>query len=232
MSSSGFDHTKSSFKVSSQEDVEKSKMLRSVPYSALDPTLHYERQRCNRALKRYNAAWELDSGLGDQERRNLLLKVIDPSQDTTHRSPSQNHSKGYIGPSVWIEAPFTCTYGYNLKILDDVCIGPGCTLDDCGTIEIGSRTWIGSGVRILTTDTGRDLVHRKGTKAQWIANDVFIGTNVVIGAGAIIYPGVTIEDHATVEPGAVVTQSLKTGQTQRASPGRIDDATPYAREVQ
>ncbi|ETI28739.1 hypothetical protein G647_01190 [Cladophialophora carrionii CBS 160.54] len=227
MSSSGFDHPRSSFKVSSQEDVEKSKMLRSVHYNYFDATLLYERQRCDRAVERYNAACKLDSGLGEQEVRNLFVKVIDPSQDTTHRLPSHNHSKGHIGPNVKIEAPFTCTYGYNLKVQEDVYIGKGCYFDDSGTIEIGPRTIIAPFVTILTTDYGKDLVHRKGTRGpHWSAGDVFIAANVIIGARAVIYPGVRIEEGATVEPGAVVCESLTTNQIQRASRARIDDAIP------
>ena len=67
MSSPGFDHHRSDSRVSSQEDIEKSKMLRSVQYNHFDPTLVYERQRCERALQRYNAACKLDSGLSEQE---------------------------------------------------------------------------------------------------------------------------------------------------------------------
>ena len=226
MSSSGFDHPKSNFKVSSQEDVEKSKMLRGVSYNHFDQTLVYERQRCERALDRYNAACKLDSGLSEQEVRNILIKVVDPSQDTTHKFPSQNHFKGHVGLGVKIEAPFTCTYGYNLRIQDDVYVGKGCTFDDAGKIEVGSRTIIGPGVTILTTDYSKDLVHRKGTKGFWFAHDVFIASGVIIGAKAVIYPGVKIDEGATIEPGAVVRESLKANQIHRASPAQILDALP------
>ena len=200
-------------------------MLRSTSYNHFDPTLVYERQRCKRALQRYNAACELDSGLSEQEVRNLLLKVIDASQDTTHKFPSQNHSKGHIGLGVKIEPAFTCTYGYNLKIQDDVYIGEGCRFDDAGTVEIGPRTIIAPGVTILTTDYGKHVVDRKGTKSFFVANDVVIAAGVIIGANAIIYPGVKIEEGATVEPGAVVTESLKANQIHRASPPQIIDPT-------
>ncbi|KIW84596.1 hypothetical protein Z517_03846 [Fonsecaea pedrosoi CBS 271.37] len=216
-----------SFKVSGQEDVEKSKMLRSVNYIHMDPTLVYERQRCERALQRYNAACQLDSGIGEQEVRNLLMKVLDPSQDTTHRFPSQFHGKGYLGIGVKIETPFTCTYGYNLRIHDDVYVGKGCNFDDAGAIEIGPRTIIGPGVTILTSDHNKDLVNRKGTKGLWIANDVLIAAGVIIGAKAIIYPGVKIDEGATVEPGVLVRESLRTNQILRAPPAQVIDPLPH-----
>ena len=166
---------------------------------------------------------KLDSGLTEQEVRNLLLKAVDPSQDTTHKFPSQNHSKGHIGLGVKIEAPFTCTYGYNLKIQDDVYVGKGCTFDDAGTVEIGTRTVIAPGVTILTTDYGKEFGQRKGPKGFWIASDVIIASGVVIGAKAVIYPGVRIGEGATVEPCAVVRGSLKANQIHRASPAQIID---------
>jgi acetyltransferase-like isoleucine patch superfamily enzyme len=189
--------------------VEKSKMLRSVYYNHFDPTLQYERQRCERAVERYNAACKLDSGLSEQGVRDVLIKVVDPSQDTTHKFPSQHHGKGHVGLGVQIEAPFTCTYGYNLRIGDDVYVGKGCTFDDAGIIEIGPRTVIGPGVTILRTDYCNDPDHRKGTKGYWIAKDVYIASEVIIGAKAVIYPGVKIEGIATVDHCAVVRDSLK-----------------------
>ena len=92
-------------------------MLRSVHYNHFDLTLQHERQRCERAVERYNAALKLDSGLTEQEVHNLLIKVVDPSQDTTHKFPVHHHGKGHIGVGVIIESSFSCTYGYNLESL-------------------------------------------------------------------------------------------------------------------
>ena len=105
-------------------------------------------------------------------------------------------------------------------------IGEGCRFDDAGTVEIGPRSVVAPGVKILTTDYGKDVVQRKGTKSQFFASDVIIGSGVVIGADAVIYPGVKIEEGATVEPGAVVRDSLRANQIQRASPSQIIDQTP------
>jgi len=165
-------------------------MLRYTHYNHFDPTLLYERQRCERALERYNAAYKLDSGVSEEEIRNILTKVFNPSKDTTRKFPSHIHEKGYLGHGVKIEAPFNCTYGYNIKLLDNVYVGKNCTIDDAGYVEVGPHTIIGPGVTILTTEYGKD---RKGTGGAWIANPVFIASEVVIGAKAVIYPGVMIE---------------------------------------
>ena len=63
------------------EDVERSRMLRNVPYNHLDPTLVRDRKRCERALERFSDASKIDSGLNDEEARNLLWKVFDLGRD-------------------------------------------------------------------------------------------------------------------------------------------------------
>lgn len=148
-----------------------------------------------------------------------MLKVFDPAQDTTHRFLVLPNQKGVLSHGVKIEAPFNCTYGYNIKIMDSVYIGKNCRIDDAGKVDIGPRTWIGPNVSILTTDVGKDIVDRKGAGAAWFANSVSIGAEVVIGANAVIYPGVRLDRGSTVEPFAVVRESLGEFQTQHAATG-------------
>ncbi|KIW96540.1 uncharacterized protein Z519_01931 [Cladophialophora bantiana CBS 173.52] len=213
----------SNFMVADNKDINKSRMLRRGLYIHTDPTLIYDRQRCARALARYQAARQLDSGLGEEEIRKLLMKVLDPLQDTTGNSSSQAVSQAHLGIGVMVEVPFTCTYGYNLQIFDDVYVDRGCTFDDAAKIEIGPRSIIGAGVTILTSDQNKDLVNRKGTRAEWIAKEVIIAAGVIIGANAIIYPGVRIGENATVEPGVLVRESLKANQILRAAPALLID---------
>ncbi|KIW30673.1 hypothetical protein, variant [Cladophialophora immunda] len=215
----------SNFKISGHEDVEKSRMLRNVGYAHNDPTLSYERQRCEQALRRYKKACRPDSGISDLEIRNLLERIIDPSQDTTNRFPSQNHSKGILGLGVKVEAPFFCTYGYNLHIRDDCYIGPRCKFDDAALIDIGPRTIISQDVSILTSDQDGDLVNRKGTNGLWVAKKVEIAAGVIIGANAVICPGVSIGEGVTVQPGSVVRKSLPSNKICRVPDHIILDAS-------
>jgi hypothetical protein len=55
ISSSSYDHHKSGAKTFTVEEVERSRMLRNSRYNHFDPTLENDRQRCDRALARYNA---------------------------------------------------------------------------------------------------------------------------------------------------------------------------------
>jgi hypothetical protein len=76
---------------------------------------------------------------------------------TTHKFLAAPQEKGTLGDGVRIEAPFTYTYGYNIKTMDSVYIGKNSTIDDAGKVDIGPHTWIGSNVTILTTDVAKDV---------------------------------------------------------------------------
>lgn len=142
MSSSSYEHQKSGAKTFTVEEIERSRMLRNSHYNHFDLTLENDRQRCGRALARYNAACSIDSGMDAEEARAMLCKVFDPARDTTHKFDAPPREKGTLSHGVRIEAPFTCTYGYNLKVMDNVYIGKGTTIDDAGKVEIGARTWL------------------------------------------------------------------------------------------
>ncbi|KIX00120.1 uncharacterized protein Z518_10257 [Rhinocladiella mackenziei CBS 650.93] len=219
MTSASFDQPKSGAKTFNKEDVERSKMLRGTYYNHFDATLQNERQRCAKALARFNEASKFDSGLGPEEIWNVLLKVFEPWRDTTHKFLSPLTIHGVLSPGVVIEAPFRCTYGYNIKMMDCVYVGSNTKIDDAGKVEIGARAWIGPNVTILTTDVGKDLVYRRGSEAAWIAQPVIIASEVIIGEGAVIYPGVRLEKGCTVEPFAIVRDNLRENEVQRAAVG-------------
>ena len=220
MSSSSYEHPMSGAKTFMVEEVERSRMLRNSRYNHFDPTLENDRQRCDRALARYNAACSIDSGMDAEEARTMLWKVFDPSSDRTHKFDAPPRQVGTLSYGVRIEAPFMCTYGYNLKVMKDVYIGKGTTIDDSGKVEIGARAWIGPNVTILTTDCSKEaMVDRKGAAGTWIARNVYIESEVVIGPNALIYPGIRLGRGSTVEPGAIVKEPLGDNQIHRASGG-------------
>jgi Maltose acetyltransferase len=118
MASSSYEHHNSGAQTFMVEEVERSRMLRNTQYNHFDPTLENDRQRCVRALARYNAACSIDSGMDAEEARTMLLKVFDPSLDTTHKFDAPPREKGTLSHGVRIEAPFTCTYGYSTVLRD------------------------------------------------------------------------------------------------------------------
>ena len=214
VSSSGYDLHKPGAKTFTVEEIERSRMLRNSSYKHLDKTLENDRRRCERALARYNAACSIDSGMHPEEARIMLWQVFDPARDTTHKFDAPPRERGTLSHGVRIEAPFTCLYGYNLKVMENVYIGKGTKIDDAGKVEIGARTWIGPNVTILTSDSSQDMIDRKGAAATCTARNVIIESEVVIGAKATIYPGVRLGRGSTVEPGATLKVPLGDNQVQ------------------
>lgn len=185
-------------KVFNQEDVERSKMLRNAPYNYFDPTLENERRRCAEAIARYTRSSNLYGGLREEAIHDILVKVFDPAEDTTHAF----RSAFSVGAG-----PFTCRYGYNLYVMDDVHIERNCDTDDSGRVDIGRLAWIGPHVCILTSVPCKGLADDERSGAQPSARPVWIGPRVQIGARALIYPGVRLEEGTVVEPGAIVRPS-------------------------
>ena len=128
------------------------------------------------------------------------------------RSPSKgNLSKlktlfAHVGNDLFVEQGFYCDYGNKINLGDRVYINVNCTMLDGGEIKIGDDVLIGPNVQILTVNHPTSPSERL-RKISLIEN-VSIGNNVWIGAGAIILPGVTIDNNVVVGAGSVVTKDL------------------------
>jgi acetyltransferase-like isoleucine patch superfamily enzyme len=194
-----------------EESVEKSKMLRNEDFNYFDSTLVSERQRCTVALQRYNNACRLASGLSAQAAHELLEMVLKPVKDKVYPLNVPCTQEGVLGDDTIIEAPFTVSYGYNLRVYGGVRIHRCCTIDDAALVEIGPGAYIGPNVTIITSEARHQLRGRKGVAGKWTARPVQIGADACIGANAIICPGVIIGPGATVMAGAVVTEQLTDG---------------------
>ena len=192
----------------SSEDVERSRMNRGGPYNRLDPTLVDDRKRCRRALARYDAACKIDSGMDESQVRHMLEMVFDPTRDTSHKFKTMPERRGTLSHRVTVEAPFFCTYGYNLNIFDSVYVGENTSIDDAARVEIGARTVIGSNVKIITSEPCKDVSHRQGSDGRWTAKAVYVGTGCILGDNVIVYPDVRLGNNVVVEAGTIVNQSV------------------------
>lgn len=110
-----------------------------------------------------------------------------------------------VGRRVVVVAPFSCDYGVNITIGDDVMINSGCTFLDCAPISIGSHVLIGPGVRLCAASHPTNYLQRR----EWeIAGPIVIGDDVWLGAGVIVCPGVTIGARSVAAAGAVITKDV------------------------
>ncbi|MEL7131232.1 MAG: sugar O-acetyltransferase [Pseudomonadota bacterium] len=169
---------------------EREKMEAGEWYTCLDDELEALRRFALDAVHAHNH-------LPPSERRTLSAHLRDLFAD---------HGTGCL-----IEAPFHCSYGYNIHLGSDVFINVGCVILDSAKVQIGDRNMIGPGVHILCADHHRDPVLRRA--GLEIARPVTLGVDVWIGAGALLMPGVTIADRAIVGAGAVVTKDVAADTT-------------------
>jgi maltose O-acetyltransferase len=123
-----------------------------------------------------------------------------------------------FGPQCYIEAPFHCSYGFNIRLADEVYLNAGCTILDSATVEIGSGSMLGPGVHIYCADHHRDRAERREGLER--ALPVKIGEDVWVGGRAVILPGVTIGDGAIVASGAVVTRDVADSDRVAGVPAR------------
>ncbi|WWC98968.1 hypothetical protein V866_005862 [Kwoniella sp. B9012] len=115
----------------------------------------------------------------------------------------QDKGKSYIG------LPFSCEYGFNIRLGYDVCLGPDFQLNDVCPINIGNRTMLGGSVRIYTPSHPISPEERNGLKEPEWAKPITIGEDCWIGGGVIIRQGVKIGNGVTIGAGSVVTKDIE-----------------------
>lgn len=184
---------------------EREKMISGLVYNSRDPELIALYWKARETLHEFNS-----SG-AQRSRMDILAPLI-------------------LGLSsdVWIEAPFHCEYGVNLRIGRGTYIGVDCVVQDCGQVSIGECALLGPGVRICTAShpmksSERLVVDAADGTPRYLttANAVTIGHRVWIGASVTILGGVTIGNHAVIGAGSVVTRSVPAGTVAYGVPCRV-----------
>lgn len=167
-------------------------------YNCVDPELEEMRVRARNAVYQHNT-------MAPDKRGNVATAL--------------REIFGVIGRDSFIEAPFHCAYGVNIRLGDGVYFNAGCTILDTGLVSIGNRTMLGPNVQIYTAEHHQDRKQR--TEGLEIAKPVKIGAEIWIGGGAIILAGVTIGDGAIVGAGAVVTRDVAENTTVIGNPAKL-----------
>ena len=189
---------------SSPNTTEKEYMLSGQAYRHYtDPLLLNERQRCRKALQRFNTAAEFPEEFAMDERIRRFRRIFRPD-DLERLADSHNHPIGTIGDQVVVEAPFHCEYGYNINLGDNVAIEAGCSMYDPCTITVGRRTTIGPRVCFYGRGRTLDTRERNGSQGKFRGGRIIIEEDCYIGGDVKIMPNVTIGRGSVVEVGTVV----------------------------
>lgn len=172
-------------------------MLAGELYDPLDAELASARERARGLCWALNATGEADK----DERRRILVELF-----------------GAGGDTVWMQPPFFCDYGSNIRLGERVFFNFNCVvLDVCG-VSIGDYTLFGPAVQIYTALHPLDAEARRGKE---LGKPVEIGSDVWVGGGAIICPGVSIGSRAVIGAGSVVTRDIPQGVFAAGNPCRV-----------
>lgn len=120
-----------------------------------------------------------------------------------------------IYPGVWIST------GKKLVIGDDVVLAKDVLITTKGGVEIGDRTMIGYGVKIISANHEVPPIGQPISRSGDILEPVIIENDVWIGANSVILPGSRIGQGVVVAAGSVVTKNLLSHGIYGGVPARL-----------
>ena len=173
------------------------KMLAGELYDPLDPELVRRRTRARDLCRALNATREAD----EDARRQLLIELL-----------------GTGGDSAWIQPPFYCDYGSNIRLGQRVFFNFNCVVLDVCQVTVGDFTLFGPAVQIYTATHPMDAGLRR---KQEYGRPVAIGSDVWVGGGALILPGVTVGSRSVIGAGSVVTRDVPDAVFAAGNPCRV-----------
>ncbi len=176
---------------------EREKMLAGEPYDPLDAELARARARARDLCQGLNATREGDA----ETRRRLLVELL-----------------GRGGDSVWMQPPFWCDYGSNIRLGERVFFNFNCIVLDVCEVIVGDFTLFGPAVQVYTATHPMDAALRRREES---GKPIRIGSDVWVGGGAILCPGVTVGDRAVIGAGSVVTRDVPAGVFAAGNPCRV-----------
>ncbi|MGZ9014390.1 MAG: sugar O-acetyltransferase [Burkholderiales bacterium] len=176
---------------------ERQKMLAGELYDPLDSELVAGRERARDLCHALNATRDAQA----QERRRILRELF-----------------GAGGETVWMQPPFYCDYGSNIRLGTRVFFNFNCIVLDVCEVSIGDYTLFGPGVQILTPMHPQNAELRR---RQEFGKPIAIGSDVWVGGGALILAGVRIGSRAVIGAGSVVTRDIPEAVFAAGNPCRV-----------
>ena len=174
------------------------KMQRHEIYDDFDADLFDRRVEAKKLFKEFNKTTD-----DEVEKRQEIMKKLFKK----------------VGERVYMEPNFTCEFGKNISLGNDLYINFGCTMLDCGQITIGNNTLLGPNVSLYSANHSLDAEER--IAGALIPKPINIGKRVWIGGGSIILGGVTIGDDSVIGAGSVVTKDIPSGVIAAGNPCKV-----------
>lgn len=177
---------------------EKEKMIAGCLYNANDKQLVEER------LVAKDIAYDINMlrPVEVVKRKRLFNKLLSNFHDTSY-----------------IEPPFYCDYGYNIKTGEHFYANHNLLILDAAPVTIGNHVFIAPNVSIFTATHPIDA-NERATEYEY-AYPVHIGNDVWIGGNTVINPGVSIGNDVVIGSGSVVTKDIPDHVVAAGNPCRI-----------
>lgn len=176
---------------------EQEKMISGELYDPADAQLVAERQRARDLLRRFNATPE-DC---EQERAAIFRELLGADTD------------------VFIQPPFYCDYGSNIRFGRKVFMNFNCVVLDVAPVQIGDYVLFGPAVQVYTATHPLGAAERR--QGLESGQPIVIGNDVWIGGGSVICPGVTIGARTVIGAGSVVTRNIPEDVFAAGNPCRV-----------
>jgi maltose O-acetyltransferase len=177
---------------------EKEKMLAGEPYLAWDKELYDARIQCRKRVQKFNHT------LPDSEEWKHHLQQLLP-----------NNQGG-----MYVEPPFRCDYGSNIRIGKNFYANFNCTILDVNVVDIGDDVLLAPNVQIYTAGHPIDAKARVEEGIEF-GLPIKIGDRVWLGGGVILCPGVTIGKNSVIGAGSVVTKDIPENVVAAGNPCRV-----------
>lgn len=186
---------------------EKEKMLSGKVYDVSEDGLPALRAKAHKLCAEYNATLETE----EKKRAKILRELLPNAQD-----------------GAYLQGPFYCDYGENIKIGKNFYANFNLTVLDCCPVEIGDDVFIGPNVSLLTPvhplrwQQRNAKVKPDGTVYDYeYAKPIKIGKNCWLAGNVTVIGGVTIGEGCVIGAGSVVTRDIPPNSLAVGNPCRV-----------
>lgn len=177
---------------------EKEKMLRNIPYFALDKEIGELQMRAKRLVYDYNLT-RPDEG---EKRQEILKELFGATKGLT-----------------FIEPSFHCDFGSNIFFEGLAVVNYNCVMLDTSKITIGENAFIGPGTCLACA--GHPIVAEERRKGYVVSKPITLEKDVWLGANCTVVGGVTIGEGSVIGSGSVVTKDIPAGVVAVGNPCKV-----------